>query len=90
MTSRNSVKMSFHNVFDALKSHLISKFMQLSGNLGSHQLTEKLFPLTRKISLDSMPLPVYADGKNIHHWLHAEDRCRMIDLDLQNGRVGEK
>jgi len=33
MNSRNSVKMSFNNVFDALKSHLLSKFMQLSGSL---------------------------------------------------------
>ena len=31
MKSKNSVKISFHNVFDALKSHLLSTFMQLSG-----------------------------------------------------------
>ena len=33
MKSRDSAKMSFHNVLDAMKSHVLLRFMQLSGLL---------------------------------------------------------
>ena len=43
MKSRNSVKISFHNVFDALKLHLLSKFMQLSGKENKQHLIYAAF-----------------------------------------------
>lgn len=35
------------------------------------------------------PLPVYGEGLNVRDWLYVEDHCRVIDLIIHKGRVGE-
>ena len=60
-----------------------------SNNYGPYQFPEKLIPLMIVNALTSVPLPVYGDGSNIRDWLYVQDRCRGIELVLQEGRVGE-
>jgi dTDP-glucose 4,6-dehydratase len=60
-----------------------------SNNYGSHQLPEKLIPLTILKCLRGDEIPVYGDGLNIRDWIHVDDHCSAIDLVLNKGVVGE-
>lgn len=60
-----------------------------SNNYGPYQFPEKLIPLMIRNALNSKPLPVYGEGKQVRDWLYVEDNCRAIDLVLRKGRVGE-
>ena len=60
-----------------------------SNNYGPFQFPEKLIPLMILNALESKPLPVYGDGKNVRDWLFVEDHCAAIRAVLENGRVGE-
>jgi dTDP-glucose 4,6-dehydratase len=60
-----------------------------SNNYGSHQLPEKLIPLTILKCLRGDEIPVYGDGLNIRDWIHVDDHCSAIDLVLNRGVVGE-
>lgn len=60
-----------------------------SNNYGYYHFPEKLIPLCLTNILDSKPLPIYGDGKQIRDWLFVEDHCRGIELVLNKGVVGE-
>ena len=60
-----------------------------SNNYGYYHFPEKLIPLCLTNILESKPLPIYGDGKQIRDWLFVEDHCRGIELVLEKGRVGE-
>jgi dTDP-glucose 4,6-dehydratase len=40
-------------------------------------------------ALDSKPLPVYGDGKQIRDWLYVEDHARALYLVATTAKVGE-
>jgi dTDP-glucose 4,6-dehydratase len=60
-----------------------------SNNYGPFQFPEKLIPLMILNALESKPLPVYGDGKNVRDWLFVEDHCAAIRAVLERGRPGE-
>jgi dTDP-glucose 4,6-dehydratase len=60
-----------------------------SNNYGTHQLAEKLMPLTISKALRDEPIPVYGNGENIRDWIHVDDHHRAILAILQNGELGE-
>ena len=60
-----------------------------SNNYGYYHFPEKLIPLCLTNILESKPLPIYGDGKQIRDWLFVEDHCRGIELVLDKGVVGE-
>ena len=60
-----------------------------SNNYGPYQFPEKLIPLMILNALESKPLPVYGDGRNVRDWLFVEDHCAAIRAVLARGRPGE-
>ncbi len=60
-----------------------------SNNYGPYHFPEKLIPLMIANCLNDKPLPVYGEGLNVRDWLYVEDHCKVIDLIIHNGRVGE-
>jgi dTDP-glucose 4,6-dehydratase len=56
---------------------------------GPRQYPEKLIPLFVTNALDSEPLPVYGDGRQVREWVHAEDHCAAVELVLREGAPGE-
>ena len=61
-----------------------------SNNYGPFQFPEKLIPLMIFNALNSKPLPIYGDGKNIRDWLYVLDHCKAIETVLLKGKIGEK
>lgn len=60
-----------------------------SNNYGTHQLAEKLMPLTISRALRDERIPIYGDGKNVRDWIHVADHAAAIRTILEKGRVGE-
>jgi len=60
-----------------------------SNNYGPYQFPEKLIPLIIQNILDTKPLPVYGDGKNIRDWLFVEDHNLALWKIIQSGITGE-
>ena len=60
-----------------------------SNNYGPYHFPEKLIPLVILNALDSKPLPVYGDGKQIRDWLYVEDHARALYLVAITAKVGE-
>ena len=60
-----------------------------SNNYGPCQFPEKMIPLFITNAIDSRPVPLYGDGRNVRDWLHVEDHCRALDLLLDKGVPGE-
>jgi len=60
-----------------------------SNNYGPYQFPEKLIPLMVLNALESEPLPVYGDGKNIRDWLYVRDHCIAIWKIMKEGKRGE-
>ncbi|HDH98542.1 MAG TPA: dTDP-glucose 4,6-dehydratase [Deltaproteobacteria bacterium] len=60
-----------------------------SNNYGPYQFPEKLIPLMVLNALESKPLPVYGDGKNIRDWLYVRDHCIAIWKIMKEGKRGE-
>lgn len=56
---------------------------------GPYQYPEKLIPLFTTNAIDSQPLPVYGDGKQVRDWLYATDHARGILAVLEKGEPGE-
>jgi dTDP-glucose 4,6-dehydratase len=60
-----------------------------SNNFGPYQYPEKVIPLFVTNALESRPLPLYGDGRNVRDWLYVLDNCAAIDLVLRRGQDGE-
>src|SRR2546423_9452273 len=60
-----------------------------SNNFGPFQYPEKLIPLFVTNAIDSLPLPLYGDGRNIRDWLFVEDHCAAIDFLIERGENSE-
>jgi len=60
-----------------------------SNNYGPYHFPEKLIPLVILSALNSKPLPIYGDGKQIRDWLYVGDHCSAICEVLNKGRLGE-
>jgi dTDP-glucose 4,6-dehydratase len=60
-----------------------------SNNYGPYQFPEKLVPLMILNMLESKPLPVYGDGKNIRDWVYVEDHNEAVWTIMNSGRAGE-
>jgi dTDP-glucose 4,6-dehydratase len=60
-----------------------------SNNYGPYQFPEKLIPLMILNAMQSKPLPVYGDGKNVRDWLFVSDHCEAMRTVLAKGTVGE-
>lgn len=60
-----------------------------SNNYGPFQYPEKLIPLFVTNAIESKPLPVYGDGKQVRNWIYVLDHCTGIDTVLHKGQAGE-
>lgn len=60
-----------------------------SNNYGPYQFPEKLIPLMIINLLESQPLPVYGDGKNVRDWLYVIDHCDALLTVFSKGILGE-
>lgn len=60
-----------------------------SNTYGPYQYPEKFIPLMITNVLERTPIPVYGDGRQVRHWIHAEDHCSGIDTALRFGARGE-
>ena len=60
-----------------------------SNNYGPYHFPEKLIPLVILNALESKPLPVYGDGRQVRDWLYVEDHVKALTLVVERGRVGE-
>ena len=60
-----------------------------ANNIGPYQYPEKVVPLFVTNALESMPLPVYGDGKQMRDYQYVADHCAAIYLILLRGRIGE-
>jgi dTDP-glucose 4,6-dehydratase len=60
-----------------------------SNNYGPYHFPEKLIPLCILNALNSKPLPMYGDGKQIRDWLYVKDHCSAIREVLNKGKIGE-
>ena len=61
-----------------------------SNNYGPHQHDEKLIPVIIRSCIQSKPIPIYGNGKNVRDWLHVLDHCRGIDEVFHRGESGER
>src|SRR2546425_9443760 len=59
-----------------------------SNTYGPNQYPEKVLPLFATNALDSEPLPLYGDGRQVRDWLHVDDHCAAIELVLRQGEAG--
>ena len=60
-----------------------------ANNIGPHQYPEKVVPLFITNAIESVPLPVYGDGRQMRDYQYVLDHCQGIDLVLHKGRAGE-
>ena len=60
-----------------------------SNTYGPFQYPEKLLSLAITNVLDSEPIPIYGDGRQVRDWLHVEDHAAGIELVLRAGGIGE-
>jgi dTDP-glucose 4,6-dehydratase len=60
-----------------------------SNNYGPRQYPEKLIPLTILNALESKPLPVYGEGKQVRDWLFVNDHVDALICLIQQGKIGE-
>jgi dTDP-glucose 4,6-dehydratase len=77
--------MSYHHTYE-----LPVTMSNCSNNYGPYQFPEKLVPLMILNMLESKPLPVYGDGRNVRDWLYVEDHCAAIWKIVTEGRVGAR
>ena len=60
-----------------------------SNNYGPYQFPEKLIPLFVTNAMESKPLPLYGDGKNVRDWIYVTDHSRAVETALLSGTPGE-
>jgi dTDP-glucose 4,6-dehydratase len=60
-----------------------------SNNYGEFHFPEKLFPLAITNIIESKPVPVYGDGKQVRDWLYVQDHCSAIDAVIHAAADGK-
>jgi dTDP-glucose 4,6-dehydratase len=60
-----------------------------SNTYGPNQYPEKLIPLFVTNAIESKPLPLYGDGRQVRDWLFVEDHCAGIEAVMRKGKPGE-
>jgi dTDP-glucose 4,6-dehydratase len=60
-----------------------------ANNIGPYQYPEKVVPLFITNAIDSVPLPLYGDGRQMRDYQYVLDHCQGIDVVLHKGRPGE-
>ena len=82
--SGDMIARSYHHTYG-----LNTVITNCSNNYGEKQHSEKLIPTIIRKALNSEPIPIYGDGKNIRDWLYVLDHCYGIDLVFHNGKDGD-
>ena len=82
--SGDMIARSYHHTYG-----LNTVITNCSNNYGAKQHSEKLIPTIIRKALNSEPIPIYGDGKNIRDWLYVLDHCYGIDLVFHNGKDGD-
>ena len=60
-----------------------------SNNFGPYQYPEKALPLLVTNAMESLPFPLYGDGRQMRDWLFVEDHVLALELALKHGKPGE-
>ena len=60
-----------------------------SNNYGPYADQEKFIPRMITRLIDGKTVPIYGDGKHVRDWLYVIDHCRVIDLIIKKGKVGD-
>ncbi|MCB9757524.1 MAG: dTDP-glucose 4,6-dehydratase [Candidatus Omnitrophica bacterium] len=60
-----------------------------ANNYGPSAYPEKVIPLFITNLVDSLPVPVYGQGRQMRDWLYVDDHCSAIDLLVSKGENGE-
>ncbi len=60
-----------------------------SNTYGPYQYPEKFIPLMITNVIEGRTIPVYGDGLQVRHWIHADDHARAIHTALLHGKSGE-
>lgn len=68
--------------------HFDTVITRCSNNYGPYQFPEKFIPLFITNAMDSQPLPLYGDGKNVRDWIHVDNHVRGIKLAYEKGASG--
>ena len=58
-------------------------------NYGPNQYPEKLIPMAVTRLLQSKPILLHGEGKEVREWIHVYDCCRAIDNVVNKGTIGE-
>lgn len=59
-----------------------------SNNYGPWQAPEKLIPVVILSCLNSKPIPVYGEGKNVRDWLFVDDHARALVTVVEKATPG--
>ena len=60
-----------------------------SNNYGPYLFPEKLISLAITNLIEGKTVPIYGSGKQSRDWLYVEDHCRVIEIVILKGRIGE-
>ncbi|HKQ95244.1 MAG TPA: dTDP-glucose 4,6-dehydratase [Aestuariivirgaceae bacterium] len=60
-----------------------------SNNYGPYHFPEKFIPLLITNAIESRPLPVYGDGRNVRDWLYVDDHAEALAIIAARGKPGE-
>ncbi len=60
-----------------------------ANNIGPYQYPEKVVPLFATNAIDSEPLPIYGDGRQMRDYQYVGDHCNALDIVLHDGEIGE-
>jgi dTDP-glucose 4,6-dehydratase len=60
-----------------------------ANNIGPYQYPEKVVPVFVTNAIDSIPLPVYGDGRQRRDYQFVLDHCEALDTILHKGSMGE-
>lgn len=59
-----------------------------SNNYGPGQHEEKLIPRSFALARAGKPIELYGDGGQIRDWIHVDDHCRGVLMQLEKGHQG--
>lgn len=59
-----------------------------TNNYGPYQFPEKFLPVMILNAVESKPLPIYGDGRQVRDWIHVDDHCAAVIMVYEHGRQG--